>query len=735
MYSSELLDETMNKYSTLNPEQRQAVEAIEGPFLILAGAGTGKTRVVTFRIVHLIESGIAPSQILAVTFTNKAAAEMRERVHQLTNSPVMVCTFHSLGARILRESIHHLGYKRDFIIYDEDDTERVLKACMGTTLTKQDVKTLRSMISQAKNNMQGPGDIHIPHPTHPIEKVFPEVYRLYQEKLKEYNALDFDDLLYLPARLFSEHPDILQIYQNRWSFLLVDEYQDTNETQYNILKLLSSQTNNLFVVGDPDQSIYSWRGANIQNILNFSKDYPNAQVVRLEQNYRSHTHILQASNALIGNNHSRYEKNLWSALGEGQKIKRFTGATERDEANFTVARIRMHREEHNIPLSQMAIFYRTNAQSRAFEDYFLQYRIPYVIIGGISFYQRREIKDILAFLRMAHSGADFISFSRTVNIPKRGIGDTTIEKIRDCASQEGYTIMGYCEALLRGDELKHSLRLTAKQKDGLNEYVTIIQELRSLKDVESIEKIVLAAIDKTGYLAYLQEDKESAEDRKQNLDALIAKAVEWEMTASEPSLAAFLEELSLKSSTDEADSSKDRISLMSIHNSKGLEFSVVFVVGLEEELFPHINAARESPGGLEEERRLCYVGMTRAKDYLYMCDVQLRYIWGISRTQRPSRFLGEIPGKHVEYVQRRERVAAPKIIEEEPFSDEIEVAEPIIAPAKQVYKPEDAVYHRDFGIGVVQEAYEGSTGLTYKVQFADGKVRTLIAKYAPLRLL
>lgn len=723
----------MDIYSKLNSQQREAVEAIEGPFLILAGAGTGKTRVVTMRVVHLIESGVLPEKILGVTFTNKAAAEMKERVQKQTQHRVLICTFHSLGARILRESIHFLGYKRDFVIYDEDDAERVLKDGLGTTLTKQDLRALRMLISHAKNHMQAPGDIDISHPSGPIEKIFPEAFRLYQAKLHEYNALDFDDLLFLTARLFKEHPDVLEMYQNRWQFLLVDEYQDTNETQYRLLRLLAAKNHNLFVVGDPDQSIYSWRGANIKNILNFSTDYPNAKIVRLEQNYRSHTHILQAANAIIENNQSRYEKKLWSALGPGEKIKRFTGATEREEANFVASRIRLHHDDLMTPYNEIAIFYRTNAQSRVFEDYFLQHRIPYIIIGGISFYQRREIKDILAFLRMVHSGSDFISFARTINIPKRGLGETTIEKLHDCASAEGLTILGYCEAVVAGAPLQNPIRLSAKQKSGLSQYMDIIRELRELNEFDRVENIVKAAIEKTGYLDFLKEDKESAEDRKQNLDALIAKAIEWELTAPEPTLSAFLEELSLKSSADEADSTKDRISLMSIHNSKGLEFSAVFIVGLEEELFPHINAARESVGGMEEERRLCYVGMTRAKDFLYLCNVHIRYIWGISRTQRPSRFLKEIPSHHVEVIQRR-TPALPTYREEEPFSDEVQVT-PVAVPAKVVFKPDDTVFHRDFGIGIVKEAYDGAAGLTYKVAFADDKIRTLVAKYAPLQRL
>lgn len=728
------IDETMDIYSKLNPEQREAVEAVEGPFLILAGAGTGKTRVVTLRIVHLIEQGIPAEQILGLTFTNKAAQEMRERIQKQTKHQVTICTFHSLGSKILRESIHFLGYKRDFTIYDEDDAEKLLKECLSQTPWKSEYKAIRSLISKAKNEMKSPSDVVEMKGCSPMEDDFPAIYQDYQDKLLSYNALDFDDLLYLTSRLFREHPNVLALYQSRWTFLLVDEYQDTNETQYNLLKLLSSRTNNLFVVGDPDQSIYSWRGANIRNILNFSEDYPHAKVVRLEQNYRSHTHILQASNALISRNGLRYEKNLWSALGPGEKIKRYTGDTERDEANFVASRICMHMDEYKTSLNKIAIFYRTNAQSRVFEDYFLHHRIPYVIIGGISFYQRREIKDILAFLRMAHSGADYISFARSINIPKRGIGDTTVEKIRDCANKEGLTIFAYCESIIDHQNLLNPVRLTAKQKEGLRTYVQTIRQLIDLKTTGRVEDIVLAAIEKTGYLDYLKEDRETAEERKENLDALIAKSIEWELTTEDPSLAAFLEELSLKSSADDADTQQKRISLMSIHNSKGLEFDVVFIVGLEEELFPHINSVGDSESGLEEERRLCYVAMTRAKDFLYMCDVNVRYIWGITRTQRPSRFLREIPAKHIEVIQRRFSSQSNRH-EEEPFSDEIKVTKPVIKDVKILFKPEDIVFHKTFGIGVIKEVYDSSAGLTYKVAFTDDKVRTLIAKYAPLQKL
>lgn len=734
--------------SQLNKEQRDAVETLNGPLLVLAGAGSGKTRVVTYRIVNLLEQQVDPSEILGLTFTNKAAAEMKERVQHLTQSQVLICTFHSLGARILREAIHVMGYSRSFTIYDEQDTEKLMKLCLsemeGQT-QKQDAKKFLQLISNAKNALHTPDQIDLKR-LDDSEKLFPAVYARYQAKLKEYNALDFDDLLYLPARLFLEHPDILEHYQQRWPYLLIDEYQDTNEAQYAIVRQLVAKHNNICVVGDPDQSIYSWRGANVNNILNFEKDYPGAKVIRLEQNYRSRTNILEGANALIANNKSRFEKNLWSDRGPGEKIKHFTADTERGEAEFVAEKVREHYEEHDVPLSQMAVFYRTNAQSRPLEDRLLAHHIPYLIVGGVSFYQRREIKDILAFLRMVHSGADFVSFARTINLPKRGLGESTIEKIRLAASQENLSILKFCEELVNGTSLKHPIRLSAKQREGLKSYVDVLHELKEINKSCQLKELVTAAIERSGYLSYIKEDMETFEDRKDNLNSLISKALEWELSTEEPTLSGFLEELSLKSSLDEADTTKDKVHLMTIHNGKGLEFSLVFLVGLEEDLFPHANS-RDSASALEEERRLCYVGMTRAKDCLYLCDVRQRFLWGTTRSQRPSRFLREVPYEYLERMRhplivRSSEFSRPhaypvKHREEEEkqevqFIDEIDQTVPEI----EELNINDAVFHKEFGIGIVRSAYQSSVGLTYKVFFSkDNRERSLVAKFAHLKKL
>lgn len=726
--------------NSLNDQQKEAVETLQGPLLVIAGAGSGKTRVVTLRIANLLSSGTPPSQILGVTFTNKAAQEMKERVHHLTNSNVLICTFHSLGARILRESISAMGYHRDFVIYDEEDVDKLLKSCLTELQIvdkKLDSKSFRHLISRAKNAMEQADEINESGLSSSLEKAFPHVYRLYQEKLKHYNALDFDDLLFLTVRLFKEHPSVLEHYQQRWSHLLIDEYQDTNTAQYEMVKLLVQKSQNIFAVGDPDQSIYSWRGANVKNILNFEKEFSNARIIRLEKNYRSSTNILDAANALIGHNHNRYEKNLWSDLGPGTKIRYFCADTERSEAEFVAEQIRKLHEEQRIPLHQIVVFYRTNSQSRTFEDLFLTKRIPYIIVGGISFYQRKEIKDILAFLRMVHSGSDFLAFSRTINLPKRGIGDATIEKIRVAALHENRTIFSYLSAYAAGEPLQYAIKLSGRQQESIKQYAALIQTLKEEAPHISLKDLVKKTIEESGYLETLKEDQETFDDRKLNLDALITKALEWEEGAEEATLSNFLEELALKTSLDDADQAKDRVNLMTIHNGKGLEFTTAFLVGLEEDLFPHANA-RGSNESLEEERRLCYVGMTRAKEHLYLTNCRLRYLWGTPRSQRSSRFIGEIPLQHIEKVKKTfgfsipaPTYSTPPALQEESHIEEIE--EPF---SDEEFVEGDVVFHKQFGVGVLKKVNASSIGMTYKILFSnDQRERTLVAKFAQLKRL
>lgn len=640
----------------LNPEQLDAVETVEGPLLVLAGAGSGKTRVVTYRICRLIEKGVPPHQIVGVTFTNKAASEMKERVQQLTHARVLISTFHSLGVRILRESIDRLGYGQDFIIYDASDSEKLLTTCLqevGIT-EKGQLKLFKNLVSRAKNDMMKPDEVDLVEYPSSISNEFPRIFNLYQRKLKSYNAVDFDDLLVLPVQLFREFPDVLEHYQDRWRYMLIDEYQDTNAAQYALVRHLMAKQPNLCVVGDPDQSIYSWRGANMNNILTFEEDYPGAKVIRLEQNYRSKSNILDAANALISNNETRYDKHLWSDLGPGEKIKHYSSDDAWGEAAYVAERIRHHRRLHGLSLNDTVVFYRTNAQSLTFEKEFTKEGLPYVIVGGISFYQRREVKDILAFLRVVQSGSDFVSFARTLNLPKRGIGEATLDKLHMSADQENMPILDYCQALVDGAPLNYPVKLTKKHLEGLSSYLSLIRELRRINDNSSLKELVSSTIDLSNYLDYLHTDPESYQERRENIDSLLTDAIEREMSHGELSLRSFLEEISLNSSADEAEDSTDRISLMTIHNGKGLEFTLTFLVGMEEELFPHVNS-RENAQSLEEERRLFYVGMTRAKEYLYLTDARFRIMWGMPRNQRPSRFLREIPMEYVDRVRSAPR--------------------------------------------------------------------------------
>lgn len=703
----------MKTAEQFNTEQKEAVHHVEGPLLVLAGAGSGKTRVVCYRIVHLLQIGVPPSEILAVTFTNKAAEEMRLRIQKLAQASVLTCTFHSLCARILRESITPLGFTRNFVIFDEEDSEKVLKECLVAQNLKDEkglLKKMRTQISQSKNNLIEPEDLSSD------EELLIAIYQQYRSKLKEYNALDFDDLLLMTVKLFQSFPEVLAEYQQRWSFILIDEYQDTNHAQYLLIKLLAAKHNNVFAVGDPDQSIYSWRGANIQNILNFTRDFPGAKTIALEQNYRSKSNILQAANCLIEHNTGRYEKSLWSDRGVGEKIGFYIAENELAEADFVAKRLIKHHEEDAIPLSECVIFYRTNFQSRVFEDALLRRRIPYVIIGGLSFYQRREIKDILALLRIVLGGSDFISFSRTINLPKRGLGEASLGKLRAFASEQSLDIFSTCAGIVHG---KLPFKLSQKQTEGLREYVSTILAIREMASAKaSLHEMISEVIERSRYLDHLKDDPESYEERRSNLEELVSKAAEWETEVSDPSLATFLEELSLKSSRDESSGDQDTLRMMTLHNGKGLEFKVVFLVGMEEDLFPHINSL-DNPETLEEERRLCYVGMTRAKEHLYFSASRKRFLWGGFRSMRPSRFLSEIPA---EFLQAYHIAYSRPEFQE---SDTFEEAAP--------FEPNDAVVHKDFGEGIIRKAYQTSLGLTYDVFFPRANTtRTLVAKYAKL---
>ncbi|MDN3504668.1 MAG: UvrD-helicase domain-containing protein [Rhabdochlamydiaceae bacterium] len=700
----------MNATLSLNSQQKKAVDHIEGPLLVLAGAGSGKTHVVTQRIAHLINVGVPPSEIVALTFTNKAAQEMQFRVRNLCSQNVLTCTFHSLCARMLRESIHHLEFKNDFTIYDQSDSENLLKSCiksLNIEVEKSLVRSFKTAISNAKNELVSPQDLA--SETEHKNVMLYNVYSLYQKHLKEYNALDFDDLLFLTVDLLRKFPEIKEQYQARWTFFLIDEYQDTNQAQYALAKLLTEKNNNIFVVGDPDQSIYSFRGANIQNILNFKRDFPGAVIIPLEQNYRTTSHILSGANHLISYNQKRYEKALWSDLGEGEKIKISIADSEREEAMDLMERIKDYSQRFS--LNEMVIFYRTNSQSRIYEDLLLRNKIPYQIIGGLSFYARKEIKDILCFLRIVHSSNDYIAFERTINLPRRGFGATTLAKIKSASQAQNLSIYETCKAALHSTLV--DVKLTKRQLFGLEEYIKAIDYIRALKDLP-IAEIIKEVLSQFRYLDFLKLDEETFIERKSNVDELISKAVEWEEDVEEATLAKFLEELTLKAQLDDHNLEEEKIKLMTIHNSKGLEFPVVFVVGMEEDLFPHINS-KEDGDQLEEERRLAYVAITRAKRHIYLSAARYRLIWGTPRTMKPSRFLNELPSEHVEILHKEcEEI-------EDPMSDEL--------------MPGTVVNHKSFGKGVIKKSYQTSLGLTYDVYFPTSEsMKTLIAKYAKLEV-
>jgi DNA helicase-2/ATP-dependent DNA helicase PcrA len=710
----------------LNSEQKKAATHLDGPMLVLAGAGSGKTRSVVARIAYLLSQGVHHEEILGLTFTNKAAGEMKERVLHLASRSVWISTFHSLGARILRESIQRLGYPSSFTIYDDEDSKKLMKAVLaekGMPDTQKEIKQALHFISEQKNGMQKPFEDTV-YMGDRFARELPAIYSAYQQKLQQSSAVDFDDLLFLPVQLFDQFPDVLTDYQSRWRYLLVDEYQDTNPVQYELVKLLAGKNCNVFVVGDPDQSIYSWRGACIRNILQFDQDFPGAKVIRLEQNYRSTKRILEAANELISYNESRYEKKLWSNLGEGEKIRLYTAVDEKREAEFIADTIRKFQRE-GIPLSDMVVFYRTNAQSRSFEDIFLSRSLPYTIIGGISFYQRKEIKDVLAYLRFASTERDQVAFSRIINLPKRGIGPKAQATFIEWAEREQISLLHVLKGVLQGT---YSIRLSSKQKKGIEEFIAAIEAIQKKAKEGSLEQVLRTAIDNTCLLDAYREDQETYEDRQQNLGELLGKAMEWDEIHEKSSLEEFLEEVHLNSSWGDGSNSQEAVKLMTLHNGKGLEFPVVFIAGLEEDLLPHANS-RDSYEQIEEERRLFYVGITRAKERLFLSRTFGRYLWGGFRSQRESRFIREIR----DYVEKAHSVSE---LFEDSFTPSPVSWKKENEEKESDFSPGDAVFHREFGIGIVQEAYEGSMGLTYRVLFAkESKPRSLVAEFAVMEKL
>ena len=727
MVESELL-------TSLNPSQREAVAATDGPVLVVAGAGSGKTRVLTHRIAHLIRDlDVSPFAILAITFTNKAAGEMKERVGALVGPvarDMWVSTFHSACSRILRREAPRLGYRSAFSIYDEADSLRLTTLCvrdLELDPKRFPPRSIRAAISAAKNELidfetyasSGSGYYH--------EKVA-DVYRLYQQRLVEASAMDFDDILMLTVEVFQAFPDVLTHYQERFSYVLVDEYQDTNHAQYVLVRLLTERHRNLCVVGDSDQSIYRWRGADIRNINEFEKDYPDARIVLLEQNYRSTSTILDAANAVIGNNTARKPKRLWTDLGEGDPVITFEAEDEQDEAAFVAEEI-TQLEKRGRSLGDVAVFYRTNAQSRVVEELFVKFGLPYQVIGGLKYYDRREVKDVLGYLKAVVNPDDTVSLKRVVNVPKRAIGDTSVAHVDRFAEAER---IGFWEALRRADD---NGRLSTRAQRSIAEFVGLMDHVRSEAD-NGPRAALEAVLDMSGYMAMIRSERSiEAMGREENLKELLSAAAdfeetgpasigiaEWEEADGLRRLELFLESISLVTDVDNLQDT-DAVTLMTLHNAKGLEFPVVFITGLEDGVFPHMRSLGE-PAELEEERRLCYVGITRAMERLYLTRAWSRNLWGSNNYNPPSRFLGEIPPGLTEKATRAQR------------NRKLEAAKPTPLPATAVVVTVgDRVRHAHWGSGVVQDVVGDGERAEAWVAFDGQGVKRLLLAWAPLEKL
>ena len=741
----------MSIYDTLNPPQREAVAQTEGPVLILAGAGSGKTRVLTHRIAYLMdEKGVNPWNILAITFTNKAAQEMRERVDKLVgfgSESIWVSTFHSACVRILRRHIDNLGYDTNFTIYDTDDQKSLMKdVCrkmnIDTKIYKE--RSLLAQISHAKDELLTPDDMEMKAAGDYNMKKVASVYREYQAALRKNNALDFDDLIVKTVELFEKCGAVLEYYQERFKYIMVDEYQDTNTAQFKFISLLAQRYQNLCVVGDDDQSIYKFRGANIGNILGFEHVFPDARVIRLEQNYRSTRNILNAANQVIANNTERKAKTLWTENEEGSKVhfRQFLNAYE--EAEYVAGEIGKLKRNGLGNYRDCAILYRTNAQSRIFEEKFIAANIPYKLVGGVNFYARKEIKDLLCYLKTIDNARDDLAVQRIINVPKRGIGATTLGRVQDYADNMGISLY---EALRVAEEVP-SIGRSLSKIDG---FVTFIQMLKSKADVLTVEEILQEVIDSTGYVAELEaEDTEESRARIENIDELISKTVAYQEDMEEQNqpatLSGFLEEVALIADIDTVDPDQDYVLLMTLHSAKGLEFPKVFMVGMEDGIFPsHMTISYGDDGEMEEERRLCYVGITRAMKDLTLTCAQQRMIRGETQYNRVSRFVREIPRELVDLghtIQEKK----PKVEELIPTPAKYSKMKEILQGRN--YKPRefkvtkansldyevgDTVRHIKFGVGIVKEIVEGGRDYEVTVEFDKVGVKKMFASFAKLK--
>lgn len=763
-----------NLIEGLNDKQKEAVLATEGPCLVIAGAGSGKTKVLTHKIAYLLsEKNVKPWNILSITFTNKAANEMKQRVEKLVgeaSQEMWLGTFHSICVRILRRFIDRIGFDTTFLIFDSTDQRTLVKECIKSMRLDDKLFTDRSVLSEisnGKNDMLEPKAYQVKYNGDFRKEKIGEVYELYQKKLKENNALDFDDIINYTIKILTENPDVLEYYTEKFKYVLVDEYQDTNKAQFMLVSILASKYGNITVVGDNDQGIYSFRGADITNILNFEKDFPGSKIVKLEQNYRCTGNILKAANAVIKNNENKYDKKLWTENEEGKLPCIYKAEDEYYEASYIVKQINMLKMEEYLKLSDFVILYRMNSQSRAIEDIFRRENIPYKIIGGLKFYERKEIKDIIAYLRLIFNTSDNLSLKRIINEPKRGIGKTSLDNIQDISDKTGksmYEIIKYAE--------QYELN---RVKANSIQFVEVIEELRKQVNQIPISELIKLTLNKTGYVKALEnENTIEAESRIQNLEEFLTVAIEFEEQMAENTLAEFLESISLTSDIDNMEESEDTVTLMTLHSAKGLEFPVVFLVGMEEGIFPGYKSIGEIKE-LEEERRLFYVGITRAMQYLYLTCAKRRTIFGSTSYNQMSRFLKEIPkdlldgyeeidnednnsfkdsnygweygtnyaGKvktykfdNVEKIPEvKEKVGAFQFRTAESFLNSLNKK----ASGRQVditkYKERQRIYHKKFGEGTINKIEQEGEDYKLDIQFDKVGHKRLMAKFAELEII
>ena len=731
----------------LNPVQKEAVLYTNGPLLIMAGAGSGKTKVLTCRVAYLLQQGVAPYHILAITFTNKAAAEMKERVHSIVgpqSKDIWLSTFHAFCAKILRYEIEGMaGYKRNFVIYDTADTQSLIKTCLKQ-LNLDDKQfqpsSVLAAISTAKNGLLDDRQFALEAGNFHEQKVA-EIYKLYQQKLRTNNALDFDDLLMLSVRLLENNEEILHKYQDKFKYIMIDEYQDTNRAQYLLAHMLADKHHNICVVGDADQSIYSWRGADIRNILDFEKDYPEAKIITLEQNYRSTQVILDAANAVIEHNSDRRPKELWTENPQGELITHYLAHHERDEAQFIADTITKKNTVYCTPYGDIAVLYRTNTQSRVVEEAFMKCGIPYVIVGGLKFYDRKEIKDILSYLRVIFNPSDSVSLMRIINVPRRGLGDATITRLNEYALQNNMTLFD----VVSNPDLVPGLTARAKRPlDFLGELIlNLMSQVQSLSVMELVNKVM----NESGYVEELQKSTDlQDENRLDNLKEFLSVAKDFATGDVEDTLENFLGQVALVADIDNAKMTESRVTLMTLHSAKGLEFPVVFMSGMEEGLFPHSRTLMNE-SEIDEERRLCYVGITRARRKLYVTNARMRTIYGRTQMFPLSRFLEEIPAQMVEkYTGRQNHYGfasnGSKATIVSPPSVSSVIQSPLRAAAPKAFEPKqqdgnawkvaDRAQHSKWGVGTVVEVRGTGIRQELKIAFPGQGIKVVVASMAPI---